>query len=155
MKTLSVTTEFSAYWWRALKFFFVFFSTYFLFITTSTAGWVAKTSNTTLTLNAVHAINKDTVIVVGEMGKIRRTVNGGQTAFDTIYAGKPQHLVDVVFVSPSTGYTARDSGVIKTTDYGATWASVLNNSGKVYKLTSISYDKASVSSVYSFSDYIY
>ncbi|MFA6233936.1 MAG: YCF48-related protein, partial [Bacteroidota bacterium] len=77
----------------------------------------------------------DTGWIVGDMGRILRTTDGG-TTWDPVPSPTLENLRRVMFTSVSTGTAVGDNGVIlRTTDGGNTWDQ--QNSGLGSDLTSV------------------
>ncbi len=76
-------------------------------------------------LNAVWAVNNDTVIAVGALGTILRTTDAGSTwEVQPNAAGSTDELFGVQFMSSTTGWAVGEFGrVLKTTDGGESWFS--------------------------------
>ncbi len=74
-------------------------------------------------INAMSALNQDTVLAVAEFGSIIRTTNGG-TTWQVIptAAGTNEQLFAVQYTSSTIAYAVGESGrALKSTDGGATW----------------------------------
>ncbi|MBI1806427.1 MAG: T9SS type A sorting domain-containing protein [Ignavibacteria bacterium] len=76
-------------------------------------------------LNAVWAVNQDTVVAVAEVGTVIRTSNGGKTwQVETNAGGVTDQLFATQFISGSVGWAVGEGGrVMKTTDAAASWFS--------------------------------
>ncbi len=87
----------------------------------SFSQWIQQTSHTTKKLRSVCFINENTGLVVGDVGTILKTTDGG-TVWTTISSGTTKNLNSVDFPKADTGFAAGDSGIIlKTMDGGSTW----------------------------------
>lgn len=75
-------------------------------------------------LNGVWALNRDTIVAVGDVGTVIRTSNGGSTwQVVQSVAGITDQLFAVQFVTPSLGFAVGEIGwILRTSDGGATWA---------------------------------
>lgn len=90
--------------------------------------------------NDLHFFNENDGIMVGSLGTIQRTTNGGIT-WDTVSVnpvrGTTINLTSVFFRDNQNGYISGGSGtVLKTTDGGSTWIH-LQNTGLTNTLTDI------------------
>ncbi len=90
--------------------------------------------------NDLHFFNENDGIMVGSLGTIQRTTNGGIT-WDTVsvnpVSGSTINLTSVFFRDNLNGYISGGSGtVLKTTDGGSTWIH-LQNTGLTNTLTDI------------------
>jgi photosystem II stability/assembly factor-like uncharacterized protein len=101
-----------------MRHFIVFLSFLFLATTASAQqGWVPLTSGTTVGLNTLCVLNKDTVYA--SSGSIDlRTRDGGQTW--QILTGMP-HSGGLYFLDDTAGFLARLDTIYKTTDGGLSW----------------------------------
>ena len=82
------------------------------------------------TLNGISTRSSDTAVVVGAMGTILRTVNGGQTwqVFPTVN-GLSTQLSATQFISSSMGFAlGEDAALLKTIDGGISWHRISLNS---------------------------
>ncbi len=103
-------------------------------------GWFMQTSGTVNNLTSVYFANANTGLVVGQLGTIIKTTNGG-TNWNAQSSGVNNHLFGVFFINASTGWIVGDVGLIlKSTDGGATWAA--QNSTSNVQLTSVSFRDA-------------
>jgi len=78
-------------------------------------------------LLAVHAIDSNSVWVVGEEGTVLYTTDGGMTWIPAS-SGTTESLFTVEFINPDTGWIAGDDDrsaptVLRTTDRGVSWKS--------------------------------
>lgn len=72
-------------------------------------------------LKKIISLNKDTVISVGNVGTILRSINGGQT-WTVIPSGVTTNLFSIFFLNNSIGWTGGENGtLLKTTDGGLNW----------------------------------
>ncbi|TAL61041.1 MAG: T9SS type A sorting domain-containing protein [Bacteroidetes bacterium] len=75
-------------------------------------------------LYAVHCVNYDTVIAVGENGYIIRTTNSG-VQWTSIPSNTSNALYKVSFVNIMIGYAVGANGtILKTTDNGQSWSNI-------------------------------
>lgn len=76
-------------------------------------------------LYAAHALSANTAFVVGQVGTILKTTNGGQTWIRMrVSSALNQTFRGVWFTDANTGFAVGDLGtIVKTTDAGATWTS--------------------------------
>ncbi|MEI6061588.1 MAG: YCF48-related protein, partial [Bacteroidota bacterium] len=99
------------------------------------AQWVAQTSGTTNTLYSVFFTAADIGYTVGDLGTIRKTVNGG-TNWTAQTSGTTNALLSVYFISADTGYIVGGTGaILKTTNAGTNWAA--QTSGTTHNLLSV------------------
>ncbi len=88
---------------------------------TVNAQWTPLTSGTTNTLEEIYAFSPDTVIVVGDLGTILRTTDGGASWTD-LSLGITDYLEGVHFPS-DTGYiVTRNGDVYISYDRGVNWS---------------------------------
>jgi photosystem II stability/assembly factor-like uncharacterized protein len=85
-------------------------------------GWQYQNSNLTNNqFGALCAINRDTVYVMTDHGKLLKTRNGGTTWIE-YNTGFTEPFFDLAFSNSETGFAAgRMGSIIKTTDGGLTW----------------------------------
>ncbi|TND10196.1 MAG: hypothetical protein FD123_444 [Bacteroidetes bacterium] len=84
------------------------------------SGWTIVSQN--YWLNDVFAIDADTVIAVGNGGRVMRSTDGGQ---NWKYLKVPTYLDlnGVYFISQTTGYICGDNGILlKSTNSGISWS---------------------------------
>lgn len=83
-------------------------------------------------LYGVVALNKDTVIAVGDSGTIIRTTDGGKTwHLQSEVPSKNQDLNAINFVDKNVGWIVGDSGtILKTVDGGKSWVSLQSGTSK-------------------------
>jgi len=91
------------------------------------AQWYPQNSGTTKNLYAVHFIDENIGIAVGDSGTILRTTNGG-TAWAIQASGTIQPLNDICFTDVNNGWAVgsnvnsfEPSVIIHTTDGGTNW----------------------------------
>jgi len=85
------------------------------------AQWATLTSGTTRDLNSVYFNNASTGYVVGGMGTILKTTNGG-TNWITQTSGTNNGLSSVYFTDVNTGYAVGGYGtILKTINGGTNW----------------------------------
>ena len=84
-------------------------------------SWQVKANNLGYAdhLYSMYFISPGTGVVVGQRGQIFKTINGGDTYVD--YAPTYTDIKPISFPTPSTGYAASWTEVLKTTDTGKTW----------------------------------
>ncbi|MEO8514016.1 MAG: YCF48-related protein [Ignavibacteria bacterium] len=103
-------------------------------------GWFAQSSGTANNLTSVYFANANTGLVVGQLGTVVKTTNGG-TNWVAQASGVNNHLFGVFFINPTTGWIVGDVGLIlKSTNGGSTWAA--QNSTTNVQLTSVSFRDA-------------
>src|SRR5438045_1209005 len=74
-------------------------------------------------LYAVSAPDADTIVTVGQVGRILRSTDGGAT-WKQQNAGTNVGLISVSFTDANTGTAVGPSGtILRTTDGGETWSS--------------------------------
>jgi photosystem II stability/assembly factor-like uncharacterized protein len=86
------------------------------------SSFLTQTSPSTKMLHAVHAVNANIAIAVGD-SLIVRTTNGGVT-WDAVTNGVPanRNFKSVYFLDAATGFAVGENGVIlSTNDTGASW----------------------------------
>ena len=87
-------------------------------------GWVLQNSGTNKQLYSVYCINNDTVLAVGSMGIILRTINGG-LQWDSVYSGTNSELLNVKFINQNIGYiVGYDGTILKSTNGGINWSNI-------------------------------
>ena len=91
---------------------------------TKSIGWIELNSGTMKKLNSVYCINKDTIIAVGAMGTILRTINGG-ILWDSIYSTTNNELLSVKFIDQTIGFIVGSNGtILKTFNSGINWTNI-------------------------------
>lgn len=121
---------------RTLPFFFLFaFGFEVTFAQAFTSGsWTIQTTGVAAPLNAVSAVSGNTCWLAGDMGKIIRTVDGGNT-WTLVNSGiiGTQSISAFEGVSEDTafaGTTATDSThIYRTSDGGTSWSKVFSQYG--------------------------
>lgn len=104
-----------------------------------TYTWVPINCGTNKLLGGVYCLNDDTAFVVGEMGTIRRTTDGGWT-WDSINSGTTQDLGEINFTDNLTGYiSGTNNTFLKSIDGGQTWISKDVGLGSMYCLTELNF----------------
>lgn len=89
------------------------------------ASWALQTSNTTLDLSGLFAVDGDHAWAVGNLGAIVATSNGGQTWAGQAAAGP--WLWDVAFTSLQDGWAVGEGGtLLRTTNGGASWSCAIH-----------------------------
>jgi len=87
-------------------------------------GWIQKSSGVTSDLHSVAFINSQTGWCVGDMGKILKTINGGENWIQQI-SSTTLNLRCITFTQSEIGFIVGDSGfTVKTTDLGNNWINV-------------------------------
>ena len=110
----------------------------FLLLTLSSlqAQWFHQNSGVNVALNDVHCITEDIVVVVGGMGNILKTTDGGENWIQKT-SNTTEHLNKVDFANSTTGYTVGDNGtLLKTIDTGEIWSII--NTGATDELYAVS-----------------
>jgi len=121
---------------RMKKHSIIFFFVYSLSIPVF-SQWTKLSSGTTNYLSSVYFVNKDTGYVVGGMGTILKTTDGG-VSWNQQNSGTTLTLTQVVFMDDNNGILVGDSGIIlKTTNAGQAW--LRKNSGSILPLYSVSF----------------
>lgn len=93
-------------------------------------GWIPLESGSSMTLNSVFFLDKNTGWVVGDQGLILKTLDGGNS-WSSQESGTQNDLSSVNFVNDSTGWAVghdiyqRDGTVLKTINGGETWSTQL------------------------------
>lgn len=91
------------------------------FIITPPIGWSAQSSGVTTLLDGVSFVDENNGWVVGALGTILHTTNGGQT-WNAQTSGTGYMLYEVEFVNADLGWIVGYAGVIlHTTNGGANW----------------------------------
>ncbi|MEI8047280.1 MAG: YCF48-related protein [Bacteroidota bacterium] len=99
------------------------------------AQWFAQISGTTNTLYSVYFTAADIGSAVGDLGTIRKTINGG-TNWTAQTSGTTNALLSVYFINPDTGYIVGGTGtILKTTNAGTNWTA--QTSGTTHNLLSV------------------
>ena len=104
---------------------------------TSNGGvdWMIQTSNTTIDLNSVFFVNRDSGIVVGKNGLILITTNQGIT-WNSVSSGVNNILQSVFFIDDNMGFIVGQNGrVLKTANGGNNW--IIKSSGTTANLKSV------------------
>ncbi|GEM_PF-2844568 len=90
---------------------------------TPVVAWTPQNSATSVNLNGVAAVNANTAWVVGDLGVIKKTVDGGAT-WVAQTSDTTQNLHAIYAVDASTAWAVGDgptAGTILKTTNGATW----------------------------------
>lgn len=116
------------------------------YATSSSVGVeIARTSdggNSWTTLNppsgqprveTVKAISENTAYFAGNGGSLYKTTDGG-TSFSILDSGLNEHINDIFFTNPTTGYLISFYNIKKTTDSGATWNTIYTTSGSLKRI---------------------
>ena len=104
-----------------LLFAFGFFFLIVLNASSQPYGWFSQTSGTSEHLNDVYFVNNNTGYIVGNLGTILKTINGGANWFTQV-SGYPNHLFGIYFVSSTKGFIVGDGGIkLKTNNGGNSW----------------------------------
>ena len=99
------------------------------------AQWIAQISGTTNTLYSVYFTAADIGYAVGDLGTIRKTINGG-TNWTAQTSGTTNALLSVYFINADTGYIVGGTGtILKTTNAGTNWTA--QTSGTNHNLLSV------------------
>ncbi|PID68201.1 MAG: hypothetical protein CR968_02785 [Flavobacteriia bacterium] len=100
------------------------------------AQWILQDSGTGNRFYDIYPITADTAVVVGVLGTIVKTTDGGENWL-TINSGTNRDLTQVEFVNDTTGYAVGFEGtLLKSTDAGSTWTAL--DSGTTEDLYSLS-----------------
>ncbi len=110
--------------------------------------WYQQSSGVNSQLYSVFFVNQTTGFVACDSGKVLRTTNGGNNWTVSIVRSDSVYYRSIYFVNQSTGYIAGRIVILqqmqivkpiimKTTDSGISWNSVLNDSG--YTLRSVNF----------------
>lgn len=111
------------------RFLFTLFITTFLFHASAQIGWFEQNSGVTNTLNSAFFTSTDNGFIVGRMGRILKTTNGGNV-WDTLpSASGNAHINEIFFTDASTGYYLTGIQIQKTTDAGASWSYQFSTTG--------------------------
>lgn len=109
----------------------------FIANTTMFAQWTQLTSGTTNMLNAVFFPTTDTGYVVGELGTILKTTDGGVNWIPQT-SGTTSDLNDIFFINANYGYAVGGGGIegniLRTTNGGDNWT-IIN--GGPHNLTGV------------------
>ncbi len=122
-----------------------------LFTHQSYSQWFQQSSGVTSQLYSVFFVNQTTGFIAADSGKVLRTTNGGTNWNVSVPIGDTVTYRSVYFVDANTGYIAgrylvlqpniiAEPKIIKTTNGGLSWTSVINDSG--YTLWPISFINA-------------
>ena len=97
----------------------------------SQKGWNFQNSNLTNNrFGAIYPINKDTVFVIADSGKVLKTFNGG-TNWASQNTGYKVYFFDISFCNADTGYAVGEKGtIIRTIDGGTSWISLSSGTNK-------------------------
>lgn len=76
-----------------------------------------------ITLNAIHFVNQNVGYIVGSKSTILKTVDGGANWLDISPEGV-YNILDVCFITETTGIITREESIWRTVDGGITWDSV-------------------------------
>ena len=84
-------------------------------------GWISQLSGTSEMLYGVHFSNANSGVVVGGLGTILRTTNGG-TTWTSVPSGTTRYLVGLSFANATTGAAVGEFGtILRTTNGGLSW----------------------------------
>ena len=109
------------------KFFILVVSTFFLLSHFAFSQWQKLSYQVPYPANKISTLDKDHVYAVNGYGSFFRSVDGGNT-WENIQTNTNKVLLDVAFLSPSTGYICGADGTfLKTTDGGNTWTECITN----------------------------
>ena len=94
-------------------------------------GWNFQNSNLTNNrFGAIYPINKDTLFVISDSGKVLKTFNGGIN-WVSQNTGYKVYFFDISFCNADTGYAVGEKGtIIRTTNGGASWTSLSSGTNK-------------------------
>jgi photosystem II stability/assembly factor-like uncharacterized protein len=117
-----------------------------LFSSSAYSQWFQQNSGVNYQLNSVYFIDQNTGFAAGFNGSVLKTTNGGTNWTASIILDTIVTYNSIYFINPNTGYIAgrililgsnfeAEPKIIKTTNSGVSWFSVLNDSG--YTLRSI------------------
>jgi photosystem II stability/assembly factor-like uncharacterized protein len=107
----------------------------------SQSTWNLINTGTMLDINGVDFISEDTGMVVGIMGLMMKTTDGGET-WETIDLGIMNFLNDIKYVNENLVFIVGNSGIIlKSADGGDTWDFIQD--GLDYNLYGIDIDPVS------------
>lgn len=86
--------------------------------------WLLNYYNQNMVLNGMHFTNDSVGYAVGNLGKIAKTKNGGNTWIDFSNSSINGQLNTVWFLNADTGYVGRSAtfGMYRTTNGGLTWS---------------------------------
>jgi photosystem II stability/assembly factor-like uncharacterized protein len=87
-------------------------------------GWALKNSTTTENLNSIWFSDQKKGTICGNNGIILRTLNAGETWVSQI-SGTAISLKGVCFKDDSTGFISGNGIILKTTNGGAGWNSII------------------------------
>ena len=93
--------------------------------TNSGSSWFVQTSSILYTLNSIYFTDSINGCAVGNTGMILKTTNGGATWIDESGSIKT-NLGSIVFTDANTGYAAGENVIIKTTDAGKSWKTLIS-----------------------------
>ncbi len=86
--------------------------------------WAEGDPGVTGLLTGVSSLNPTTAVLVGRIGRIRRSTDGGLT-WTALASSTNSHLYGVDFPDELTGYAVGDLGtIVKTSDGGDTWTTL-------------------------------
>lgn len=102
------------------------------------AQWIRQYSGVNVGLTDVYCITEDIVIVVGGMGTILKTTDGGENWIQK-NSNTSQHLNKVKFANSTIGYTIGENGtLLKTIDTGENWTIIdTNETVELYGLSCV------------------
>jgi len=112
-----------------------------LFTNNLQAQWVHQNSGVNVGLSDVYCITEDMVIVVGGMGTILKTTDGGENWIQKT-SNTTEHLNKVKFANSTTGYTIGENGtLLKTIDTGENWTIIdTSETVELYGLSCVNED---------------
>jgi hypothetical protein len=91
--------------------------------TNSGENWFALNLNPGYGINGMYALNRDTLFVSGNSGRIHRSMNGGGNWTESITSNTGQNR-DICFINSQTGYMIGSNigyDYFKTTNTGENW----------------------------------
>jgi len=96
-------------------------------------NWETVLLDSNLRAKGFYFFDSNTGFIVGgsyaTRGYFYKTTNGGLNWVDVTPNPFPPHLFNLTFLNNNTGYAAGNFGVLKSTDSGTNWITVLNANG--------------------------
>ncbi len=85
-------------------------------------GWSLLDAGTQANLNAVHLVDRHTILVAGDGGTVLWSGDSGLTWQDISPDTLPMDFHDIYFFNPTTGLVVGDGGtILRTIDGGSNW----------------------------------